>query len=108
MSANAVLTFGEASIGNAVLYLYIHWTSPEEIGEIIKHCKEHYRDPTRDPDYAFARLVGYTCYVKGRDNDHTVGVGITRNPKFGLDTDNGLYIIGKGWSVTHKGGFYSK
>lgn len=104
MSESLILAFERPSQGNPVPYIYVHWSNGySELQEWMRMAKKFYRDPIGDPLYAFGRLVGLICAMKGITSDIGVGVGATDDPDIGDCYDLGLWVIGKGWTLTHYG-----
>ena len=84
--------------------IYLHWNGgPESVLAFLDVARERgYRDPASDDQYAMARLCGLICEFFG-PGDSSVGIG----PLDQLDCnnhDNGVYVIGKGWTVIDRWG----
>lgn len=84
--------------------IYLHWNGgPESVLAFLDVARERgYRDPSRDDQYAMARLCGLICEFFG-PGDSSVGIG----PLDQLDCnnyDNGVYVIGEGWEVIDRWG----
>ena len=85
--------------------IYLHWNGgPESILGFLAAAKARgFRDPAGDSSYALARLVGLIHEFFGIDQDTSLGIGLLNE----LDTnngDNGVYVIGKGWTITDRWG----
>jgi hypothetical protein len=105
MGNRAVISTGDkpGDIG-----LYLHWNGGRaSVQGFLDACKAAgYRDPTSDPAYGMARLCAAVCAYFGLDGETSVGIGTVAK----LDCnnfDNGLYILGPGWTIAkrkyHKG-----
>lgn len=85
--------------------IYLHWNGgPESILGFLAAAKARgYRDPASDDSYAMARLVGLIHEFFGTGESTSLGIGTLD----ALDTnnfDNGVYVIGKGWTIVDRWG----
>lgn len=85
--------------------IYLHWNGgPESILGFLAAAKARgFRDPAGDSSYAMARLVGLIHEFFGIDQDTSLGIGTLDT----LDTnnfDNGVYVIGRDWTITDRWG----
>ena len=80
---------------------------PESVLAFLDVARERgFRDPGSDDQYAMARLCGLICEFLG-PGDSSVGIG----PLDQLDCnnyDNGVYVIGEGWTVIDRWGAGAK
>lgn len=88
--------------------IYLHWNGgPESVLAFLDVARERgYRDPGSDASYAMARLCSLICEFFG-PGDSSVGIG----PLDQLDCnnhDNGVYVIGDGWTVIDRWGMGGK
>jgi hypothetical protein len=85
--------------------IYVHWNGGlESVLAFLDTAKaRRYRDPAGDKSYAMARLCGLICEFMGTMSD--TGVGIGQLKQLDCDNfDNGVYVIGAGWSVVKRWG----
>lgn len=80
--------------------IYLHWNGGlESILAFLDVAKARgFRDPTSDESYGMARLTGLIHEFFGVTDSTSVGI----NTLSRLDTDNwdnGVYVIGKGWTI---------
>ena len=85
--------------------IYLHWNGgPESVLGFLAAAKARgFRDPASDSSYAMARLVGLIHEFFGIDQDTSLGIGTLDT----LDTnnfDNGVYVIGRDWTITDRWG----
>lgn len=105
MGNRAVITASKSKTTGVGIYL--HWNGgPESVLAFLDVARERgYRDPAEDESYAMARLCGLICEFFGGSD--SVGIGQLRE----LDCDNydnGVYVIGAGWTVAGRWGKGSK
>lgn len=87
--------------------IYVHWNGgPESVLAFLDVARERgYRDPADDESYAMARLCQVICEFFGGDSS----VGIGQLDELDCDNyDNGVYVIGKGWTVVDRWGSGSR
>ena len=85
--------------------IYVHYNGGlESVLAFLHVAKERgYRDPTNDTAYGMARLCGLVCEFFGLKLDTCVGIGQLKE----LDCDNrdnGVYVIGAGWTIKSRWG----
>ena len=85
--------------------VYVHWNGGlESVLAFLHVAKERgYRDPAYDTTYAMARLCGLVCEFFGLKSGISVGIGQLKE----LDCnnrDNGVYVIGAGWTIKSRWG----
>ena len=85
--------------------VYVHWNGGlESVLAFLHVAKERgYRDPAYDTTYAMARLCGLVCEFFGLKSSTSVGIGQLKE----LDCnnrDNGVYVIGAGWTIKSRWG----
>ena len=85
--------------------IYVHWNGGlESVLAFLHVAKERgYRDPAYDTTYAMARLCGLVCEFFGLKSSISVGIGQLKE----LDCnnrDNGVYVIGAGWTIKSRWG----
>ena len=85
--------------------IYVHWNGGlESVLAFLHVAKERgYRDPTNDNTYGMARLCGLICEFFGLKSSISVGIGQLKE----LDCDNGdngVYVIGPGWTIKSRWG----
>jgi len=102
MGNRAVITASTSQTEGAGIYL--HWNGgPESVLAFLDVARERgFRDPAGDDQYAMARLCGLICEFFGH-GDSSIGIGALNE----LDCnnhDNGVYVIGKGWTVVDRWG----
>ena len=96
MGNRAVLTI-DRKVG-----IYIHWNGgPESVLAFLDACNDRaYRDPASDPSAALARLTGLLCEFFGtRDDGNVCLIPLPTDIQVMDLRDNGMYVIGKGWTV---------
>lgn len=103
MGNRAVITASTSKTTGAGIY--VHWNGGiESVLAFLHVAKERdYRDPTYDPTYAMARLCGLICEFFDLKSSTCVGIGQLRE----LDCDNrdnGVYVIGAGWTIKSRWG----
>ena len=89
--------------------VYVHWNGGlESVLAFLHVAKERgYRDPAYDTTYAMARLCGLVCEFFGLKSSISVGIGQLKE----LDCnnrDNGVYVIGAGWTIQRRWGSGSR
>ena len=89
--------------------IYVHWNGGlESVLAFLHVAKERgYRDPTNDNTYGMARLCGLICEFFGLKSSISVGIGQLKE----LDCDNGdngVYVIGPGWTIKSRWGSGSR
>jgi hypothetical protein len=102
MGNRAVITTSTTKEGFGI---YLHWNGgAESVVAFLDAAKERgYRDPAGDSSYAMARLCGLIHEFFGVDESTSLGIGTLES----LDCDNfdnGVYVIGKDWSVIDRWG----
>ncbi len=85
--------------------IYLHWNGGiESVVAFLDVAKARgFRDPTYDESYGLARLCGLIHEFFGVDQDTSLGIGTLSQ----LDCDNfdnGVYVVGKGWSLADRWG----
>ena len=85
--------------------IYVHWNGGlESVLAFLHVAKERgYRDPAYDTAYAMASLCGLVCEFFGLKSSISVGIGQLKE----LDCnnrDNGVYVIGAGWTIKSRWG----
>ena len=103
MGNRAVITASTSKTTGAGIY--VHWNGGiESVLAFLHVAKERdYRDPTYDPTYAMARLCGLICEFFDLKSSTCVGIGQLKE----LDCDNrdnGVYVIGAGWTIKSRWG----
>ena len=106
MGNRAVIT--ASTLQTVGVGIYLHWNGgPESVLAFLDVARERgFRDPSGDEQYAMARLCGLICEFFG-PGDSSVGIG----PLDQLDCnnyDNGVYVIGEGWTVIDRWGAGAK
>ena len=99
MGNRAIITsypFDASNVG-----VYVHWNGGlASIEGFCQACRElGFRDPQGDSSYGLARLTQAIATFFGRDG---LSVGIGRVDE--LDTENGIYVIGRDWQVVERRG----
>ena len=103
MGNRAVITASTAKTTG--VGIYVHWNGGlESVLAFLHVAKERgYRDPTNDPTYAMARLCGLICEFF--DLKSSISVGIGQLKELDCDNrDNGVYVIGAGWTIKSRWG----
>jgi len=85
--------------------IYLHWNGGiESVQAFLDVAKaRHFRDPAGDDSYAMARLVGVIHEYFGINESTSLGIG-TLDQLDCNNFDNGVYVIGKGWSIADRWG----
>jgi hypothetical protein len=100
MGNRAVIAFSKDPNSTGI---YIHWNGGlESVLAFLEVCKRrNYRDPSEDPQFALARLIGviHEFFDKGT----SLGVGPLRELDVDND-DNGAYLVGKYWKISERWG----
>lgn len=90
---------------NNPIHIYVHWNGGlESIKAFCDVAKERgFRNPTGDPTYAMARLVGLIHEFFGVTDSTSLGLCTFASEDAEKDSvvfaDNGKYIIGKDWQI---------
>ena len=103
MGNRAVITASTAKTTG--VGIYVHWNGGlESVLAFLHVAKERgYRDPTYDPAYGMARLCGLICEFF--DLKSSISVGIGQLKELDCDNrDNGVYVIGAGWTIKSRWG----
>lgn len=85
--------------------IYVHYNGGlESVLAFLHVAKERgYRDPTYDTTYGMARLCGLICEFF--DLKSSISVGIGQLKELDCDNrDNGVYVIGAGWTIKSRWG----
>ena len=89
--------------------IYVHWNGGlESVLAFLHVAKERgYRDPAYDTTYAMARLCGLICEFFDLKSSTSVGIG--QLDELDCDNgDNGVYVIGAGWTIKSRWGSGSR
>lgn len=103
MGNRAVITASQLKTSG--LGIYLHWNGgPESVLAFLHEAKERgFRDPCSDQSYGMARLCGLIHEFFGVKTETSLGIGTLDN----LDCDNwdnGVYVIGKDWTIAKRWG----
>lgn len=103
MGNRAVITASDSKTNG--VGIYVHWNGGlESVLAFLDVARERgYRDPSSDESYGMARLCGLMHEFFGVKESDSLGFGQLTN----LDCDNGdngVYVIGKDWTVVDRWG----
>lgn len=106
MGNRAVITASTEPNG---LGIYLHWNGGiESVLAFVDVAKARgFRDPASDESYGMARLCGLLHEFFGVNESTSLGLGTL--DRLDCDNfDNGVFVIGKGWTIVSRWGSGSR
>lgn len=112
---NRAIIIANVPAEKPVVGIYVHWNGGiDSVLAFLEVCKQRgYADPENDDEYAMARLCGVIHEFFGIESSSSLGLctvtkkyyeSVVGENKY--DLDNGIYVVGKNWTVAeHRGGF---
>lgn len=103
MGNRAVIT--ASTLKTKGLGIYVHWNGGlESVLAFIDEARERgFRDPSSDESYGMARLCGLIHEFFGVKTETSLGLG-TLDQLDCNNWDNGVYVIGKDWTIVKRWG----